>query len=348
MMRNSNKSNEQVLEEINHLDKILTGQKELLIVVHNNPDPDAMATAMALGYFAQKRYKIKSSIAYGGIIGRAENQAMVRKLKIRMKQIHRIHFDRYDRIALVDTQPGSGNHSLPPAVGCHMVIDHHQHRHFYKVDLVVIEPNIGAAATILVEWLKQGQIDIPPDLATALAYAIGSETQNLGREATQRDVQAYLSVYVKSNIRKLAQIIRPKLPHSYYKILAVTLKHAVTYRNLICAHLGEVSAPEMVAEMADFLLRHRQISWAFCTGRYKKNLILSLRSSNRQARAGKIIGYLVSNPQNVGGHGMIAGGYIPLETRKPEDLGNLEKKLSKSFATLMGYDTVDWHPLVEC
>lgn len=337
----------ETVKELSKLDQILQGHKEFLIVVHNNPDPDAMASALALGHLAEQRCGVKPSIAYGGNIGRSENQAMVRILKIGLKQINRVNFDKYDRIALVDTQPKAGNHALPENVQADIVIDHHPKRRGTKADLLVIKPEIGVTATMLIEWLNESEIEIPANIATALSYAMISETQNLGREATQRDIQAYLSVYVKSSIRKLAKIIKPKLPHSYFVTLVKTLQDTVMYRNLICAHLGQIGSAEIVAEMADFLLRHKQIGWVLCIGYFKENMIISIRTSDDKANAGKLIQKLVSNPRNVGGHGMIAGGYIPIENNSAHELVEIESKLTQNFAQLMGYDQPEWKFLIE-
>ena len=151
-----------------------------------------------------------------------------------MKQINRINFDKYDCIAFVDTQPGTGNNSFPPQNKAHIVIDHHPKRPHLKVSFEHIEPKIGATSTLLIELLKASKIDIPSDMATALAYAILSETQNLGRKAATRDIEAYLSVYMNANIRTLAEITFPKLPRSYYIVLANTLDRAYVYRNTVC------------------------------------------------------------------------------------------------------------------
>ena len=76
-----------IASKLSQLDHVLEGQKKLLIVLHNNPDPDALASALALRYLVSKRYNIRSNIAYGGLIGRAENRAMVRELKIPLKNM---------------------------------------------------------------------------------------------------------------------------------------------------------------------------------------------------------------------------------------------------------------------
>lgn len=58
----------------------------LLILTHNYPDPDALAAAFALDCLAEG-YGIQTTIAYGGVIGRAENRAMVRILKIPVRKV---------------------------------------------------------------------------------------------------------------------------------------------------------------------------------------------------------------------------------------------------------------------
>ncbi len=328
------------------LDKTLADRKHLLILVHNNPDPDAIASAAALGFLAEARAGIQYSIAYGGIVGRAENREMVRKMKLQMKQVNRISFDKYDCIALVDTQPGSGNNSLPQDTKCDIVIDHHRRRGKQTAGFVVIEPGLGVTATLLVEWITASGLLFPADLSTGLAYAVISETQNLGRETTKRDIDAYLAVYAKANKRTLAQIITPKLVHSHFVSLAKALGSAHIYRNLIYAHIGEVAVPEVVAEMADFLLRHERISWSLVSGRYKDRLIISIRTSSTGGRAHELIKALVPDENTVGGHEMIAGGYIALSNGNKQELMELETMLSRGFATFLGYDKADWKPLL--
>lgn len=328
------------------LKRVLGGQKRLLIVLHDNPDPDAMATAFALKYLTEEAFAIKATIAFGGLIERAENRAMVRELRIPLKRINRVRFDTYDRIALVDTQPDAANHSLPAHVDCHIVIDHHSRRRGRQSDFVVIDAGVGATATLLIEWLLVSELEISADLATALVYAIRSETQDLGREASKRDVQAYLTLYQRASIRKLARITHPKLPRSYFITLARVLRRTESFRNLICTHMGNVPYPEVVAEMADLLLKHQRIGWSLCTGRFKGWLYLSLRSANANARAGRVIRRLVPDKSAAGGHNTFAGGKVRLTDHTDEKINALEEKLTQDFAKAMGYETAEWRPLL--
>ena len=329
---------------LSRLDDILHDKEHLLIIAHNHPDPDAIASAAALSYLVEKKHSIEISIAYGGLIGRAENRAMVKKLDLRMKNYNRIKRSKYDCLALVDGQPFAGN---TPNLPYNIVIDHHPLRSDTKADLIVVEPEIGVTATLLVEWLNESMLDISANLATALAYAFISETQNLGRETCSRDISAYLDVYTKAKMRLLAEILQPKLPQSYFYTLAKTLHRAYSYKNLICAHMGEIPNPEIAAEMADFLLRRERISWSFCTGIFKDQLILSIRSSNPKARAGILIKEMHVDPDNVGGHDQMAGGYIVLKNRRISDIEKLQEELSMNFAGLLGHSEVRWKTLLD-
>jgi nanoRNase/pAp phosphatase (c-di-AMP/oligoRNAs hydrolase) len=331
---------------VKEFDGLFKPESRLLIVVHNNPDPDAIASASALKFFLEQRYGLAASIAHGGAVGRAENRTMVNKLKIRMKQLSRLKLKNYDRIAFIDTQPGAGNHSLPPGRKCHLVIDHHPRRRSTRAELVIVKPEIGATATILVELLKSCGAVLPSVLATALSYAISSETQNMKREASRLDLDAYLWVYTQSNIRTLGEIIHPRLRHSYYETLSTALRAAQVFRNLICIHLGEVPQPEIVSEMADYFLRHERIGWVFTTGRFRDGLVLSLRASSGGRSAGPVIREIVKDSTNVGGHDLVAGGYLPLGKLKREDMDARERGLTAEFASIMGYPEAEWKSLL--
>src|SRR5947199_374336 len=84
-----------------------------VILPHDNPDPDALASAATLQYIARQRLGKDSVIALGGIVGRAENRAMLTYLNINLVPVGELSFGADTLVALVDTQPGRINNSLP-------------------------------------------------------------------------------------------------------------------------------------------------------------------------------------------------------------------------------------------
>ena len=333
--------------QLARLEEILKGRTELLIIVHTHPDPDAIASAAALQYLVKETFGLNSSIAYSGIIARAENRTMVKRLGIHLKQYNRLKQSRYDCRALIDSQPGAGNNVLDSDSQCQVVIDHHPRRRDTKADLVLVNPGIGATATLLVGLLDSAGLEIPADLATALAYAIDSETQNMHREAAAEDIEAYLKVYIKASIRKYGEIINASLPHYYFLQLGRALKNALIYRNLITTHLTRINHPEIVAEMADFLLKHERIGTVLCSGVYKDSLIISLRTKSDTINAGRLIKKLPLDRDNVGGHDKTAGGFIALDKDQESSPEELVERLTASFCRMMGSKEAAWRPFME-
>jgi nanoRNase/pAp phosphatase (c-di-AMP/oligoRNAs hydrolase) len=146
-------------ERVERLRGLLRGKMSLLIVMQDNPDPDAIASAAALRRLANQIAGTQCSIAYGGMIGRGENRAMVDYLSLNFRRFEDVSVERFERIAVVDTQPGAGNNALPAEIQPTIVLDHHplqdQSRGLPFVD---VRPRYGALATLLFEYLQAAEI----------------------------------------------------------------------------------------------------------------------------------------------------------------------------------------------
>src|SRR5690349_2245202 len=81
----------------------------LLVLTHDYPDPDSIASAAALKFIAETVFKIRCDIAYGGVIGRTENREMVSRLKVPIRPLKKTEMARARNVALVDTQPAFRN-----------------------------------------------------------------------------------------------------------------------------------------------------------------------------------------------------------------------------------------------
>ena len=341
-----NKNKKNACKLLRQLDELFQDKKIVLVVQHDYPDPDSLASAMALEHLITTRYNLEVRLAYGGRIQRAENLAMVKELNMHQSQIRRLKLSRYDCIIMVDAQPAAGNHSLPADTPFDLVIDHHPLRKGASGRMSIIDPEVGASATLMVELLDTAGISIPATLSTALAYAIRTETQELGRETSKRDILAYLQVYAQASMQKLYRIAYPKLPKTYFQMLSTGLNEARSYRNIISLTMGDIENPEIVAEMADILLRHKRISWVICLGRYQNGLFISIRSSNPNAKAGQLIKKLVTDKRDAGGHDTFAGGRVSIENLTDEQIGKLENTMVLNFAKNLGYKQVEWKPLL--
>lgn len=289
------------------------GPDPLVILPHDNPDPDALASAAALQYLLRELCDRESIIALGGIIGRAENRAMVKYLSIGLVPVKEIEFTAHTRIVLVDTQPGRANNSLPADVVPTGVIDHHPaYGPSEGIPFVDMRDNYGATSTILTEYLRDSHVTIESKIATALFYGIAAETQDLGRESTEADFAASHFLYPYANKRRLGKIENARVPREYFRAFRDAIDEATVYDKAIISDLGEVLYPDMVAEVADFLLRLDSVEWALAMGSYKKALYVSLRTTDRETNAGEILQKVLGS-KSAGGHDMIAGGRVRLD-----------------------------------
>jgi nanoRNase/pAp phosphatase (c-di-AMP/oligoRNAs hydrolase) len=314
----------------------LSGSRALLILTHDNPDPDAISSASCLRYIISKRLGIRVRIGYGGIIGRAENRAMLRLLRIHASKLTESTIRRYKSVVLVDTQPMTGNNSLPHNLKPLGVIDHHPLRKSTQAPFVDIRPDYGAGATILTQYLFASGLDIPTNLATSLFYGIASETQDLGRDVSEADKSAYVALFPKANWKVLAKIRRPVLEKAHFTYIAKAVAGAVTYKNAIATSLGRVEYADIVAEVAEMLIMLKRISWCLCTGRYKDTVILSLRTTRSKGRAGMIARRVIGPGGTAGGHDMVAGGQLDCSGKSEQERDEMERKIVDTFFKIMG------------
>jgi nanoRNase/pAp phosphatase (c-di-AMP/oligoRNAs hydrolase) len=332
--------------DLDNLREILEGHSQLLIIPHNDPDPDAIATAVGLHYLVAMLFGLDARIGYQGLIGRAENKALVRYLNNPLHKLNDKEMTQDVPIALVDTQPGAGNNPLPDHITAAIVIDHHARREGApQARFIDVRPDVGASATLMTEYLQTAGLDIPSSLATALFYGIKTDTMGLGRGASPEDAAAYFFLQPMVDVEALVQIERAQVPATYFSSLTAAIQAARLYGgDLLISSIGEMSYPDLGAEIADLLLRLQGVKWVVCIGKYEKELILSVRSRSRRIGAGAIARHVVGDLGAAGGHGAMAGGHIQLHQEAPEQLSAM---LSiKALEFIKGEASLSGRPLI--
>lgn len=318
---------------------------KLLIFTHDNPDPDSIASAAAMAHLLREKRGVDATLAYSGIIGRAENRAMVEQLDFQIHHLDDLDTAQFAHLALVDAQPGTGNSALTLEHTIDIVIDHHPLREqTKKARFYDVRAHIGASATMLTDYLRLAGVDIPPDLATGLLYGIRSETQDLGREVSSEDRDAYEFLFPKIEPLKMAAIARPALERRYYQQLAVALDTLMVGDEVAICSLGEVTDPDFVPEMADLVVRMEGINWSFAYGSFSNKLYASIRANDPEAAAGEVMLKVLEDLGKGGGHGMRAGGNVDL-TEVNMTRGELESELKHRFLAAVGQGSAPLHPL---
>lgn len=322
------------------------GRGPALVLMHDNPDPDSMAAAECLRLLLGTCAGLSVDVARGGIIGRPENRAMVQVLGLEHVPVDAVAWERYGTIALVDTQPETGNNSLPPLHRVDIVVDHHPLRGpAVRAPWCDIRDDYGASSTIAFDYLRRAGLGVDAPLATALLYAIKSETRDLGREASVYERQAYQELLPYADMELLYRIAEPKVPAAHFAALDRALRSAEVRGTLVSSNLGTIDYPDLVAEMADLLLPYEKARWVLCVGAHADVVYLSVRTDQPHAHAGGLIRKLVHGRGAAGGHGMIAGGRLDGRVADEAELARVYAGLCTDFAGLLAISDAP-HPLI--
>ena len=285
----------------------------LLILTHDYPDPDALASSFAFAYLVKKSFNVYSRIVYGGIIGRTENQAMVKILKMPVHKFKANDLKKYAHVVLIDTQPEFKNNAFPADRRATLVIDQHPSTIKSSADYSIVDLECGATSVILAQALLLSNIDIPRRIGTALAYGILTDTRNLYRAKRADIIKTYSALLPFCDMRVLANIQHPSRSRKFFITLGKCIKDALVCQKLIVSHLGQVENPDLVSQMTEFLLTYKGMRYAFCTGRFNERIHFSFRATNPNALAANILRDIVKDPNQAGGHDSIAGGSFEVE-----------------------------------
>ncbi len=312
--------------------------KRALILTHDNPDPDAIAAGVALAFLLGKLAGVEAIVAFGGIVGRAENRALVRVLKLPVVPVSRVVFDDFDLICMVDTQPEQGNHSLPARHFPDVVIDHHPERpDSHLAPIADVGGPIGATSTVLAEYFRASALKIPAQIATALFYGIKADTRDLGRQTTKQDVDAYLWLFPLVDKDALAEIEHPKLPEEYFRLYHTAIEKGQVFEDAVVCDLGDIYAPDMVAEVAERFSFLEGMKWSLAFGEYEEALYYSLRTSDRRMNAGRLIREVIeAKGGSAGGHGTMAGARISLKDLSGAARRRLRDEVVRAFLDAFG------------
>ena len=166
------------------------------------------------------------------------------------------------------------------------------------------------------EYLREAKITPDMPLATALLYGIRSDTQDLGRETTQADIDAIESLYPLANKRMLGQIQRGRVPSDYYQMLSTALSNTKIYSHALICGIGDIDNADMIGEVADLLLRHEEVDWVMCYGFCNDQILISFRTQDSSLDAGDVARKVVDELGTGGGHEHMAGGQITLPSAK--------------------------------
>ena len=297
-----------------HLSEILTRtERKLAIVTHENPDPDSIASAVALRAIAE-HLGIESEIFYFGDMGHQENRAFVNLLDVEMTPVSREEedtFAEHDTIALVDhAMLTDTNDGFDQEVD--ILIDHHQIDLERDIEFVDSRPQMNSTSTILTKYIQEFDLSLGESVATALLYGIRAETLDFKRDTTPADLTAAAYLYPFANHDTLEQVESPSMSPETLDVLAEAITNREVQGSHLVSNAGFIRDREALEQAAQHLLNLEGITTTAVFGIADDTIYLAARSKDIRLNIGRVLLDAFEGIGETMGHSTQARVEIPL------------------------------------
>jgi nanoRNase/pAp phosphatase (c-di-AMP/oligoRNAs hydrolase)/predicted dinucleotide-binding enzyme len=290
-------------------DLLESANGKLAILTHDDPDPDSIASAVALKAIAAAR-DVEADILYGGDIGHQENRAFVNLLGIELVSLAEIEsLSQYGLVALVDHM-SAGEMGIDADVD--VFIDHYEPETEYDAAFMDVRPNVSSTSTILTKYLQE--FDIAPEeaVATALLYGIRAETLDFKRDTTPADLTAAAYLYPFANHDTLEQVESPSMSPETLDVLAEAIQSRQVQGSHLVSNAGFIRDRDALSQAAQHLLNLEGITTTAVFGIYDDTIYLAARSKDIRIDIGNVLEDAYGEIGEVGGHSTQGSVEIPL------------------------------------
>jgi nanoRNase/pAp phosphatase (c-di-AMP/oligoRNAs hydrolase) len=284
----------------------------LPIIVHPDPDPDALASALALRALLRRAADTTPIVTLGEMT-RPENRRMADLLGMRVTVATEAELSKLNHMIAVDHQPVQLKQIAPETMA---VIDHHPVDVEVAWRLADLRPNYGATATLLTEYMQSDdERRIDQTLATALLYGIKTDTDTLTRGVSPADVKAYAYLLSCADNALMRKLERPSYKEESARAYGAALAHMGIKGDVAVAFLGRVADEDthMLVEVADFCLALEEITWSTAAAIIGGQIIFTVRHLGGSVSAGDLARELAGEQGNGGGHATMARARVPLD-----------------------------------
>ena len=331
-------------------ERALSEPDEITVLMHPNPDPDAMAAALGTAHIAE-RAGTDATLCYPGQIRHQENRAFRTVLEMAAENVSS-SADLEGEVVLVDHNRPRGIQNAE-RITPYAVVDHHPGDGTGTAHTDV-RPEYGACATIIAEYADDVGLDarnrdeggdpnghLPSDVATGLLYGILADTSHLTKGCSSAEFGASAYLYEGIDESLLDRIANPAVDAEVLD----TKARAITARELrapfAVSDVGSVSNLDAIPQAADELLGLEGVSAVVVFGDKDGTIHLSGRSRDDRVHMGEALEAVVEDipMAEAGGHARMGGGQlsIPHMQGLREDSGlTREEFTERVFAALSG------------
>lgn len=330
------------------LQRLLSNYDDVAVLMHPNPDPDAMSCAMGVARIADT-VGTETTLQYAGEIRHQENRAFRTVLDLELESIESSSELAADAVVLVDhnTPRGfAGSQTVEPVA----VVDHHP-GNGAGTEFTDVRTDYGAASTILVEYLleigadfgnnEDGAFEVSEELATGLLYGIQSDTNQLTTGCSKAEFDACAALFSGIDEDLLDRVANPQVSDDVLQIKARAITEKRIEGAFAVCDVGEVSNTDAIPQAADELMHLEGVTAVVVYGENDGTVHLSGRSRDDRVHMGETLRHAISDipMANAGGHARMGGGQLSLDHMNgigPSDGIGREEFEQRLFSAMAG------------
>ena len=298
---------------------------EVAVLMHPNPDPDAMAAAIGVACLAEQ-VGTTPTIQFAGQIRHQENRAFRTVLDLDLDSIDHVSDLAAEAVILVDhnTPRGfAGAEGILP----YAVVDHHPGDGTGEA-FTDVRTDYGACSSIIAEYFRDvGAKPVPPDMhasevkssytvpsevATGLVYGILTDTKQLTAGCSAPDFDAAGYLFPGVNEDHLDRIANPEVSREVLEAKARAIAGRDVRGPFAVADIGTISNVDAIPQAADELIQLEGVTAAVICGERDNNVYLSGRSRDDRVHMGRTLEAALEDYRgaSAGGHARMGGGQI--------------------------------------
>ena len=300
------------MSRVDDLLEVLGGGDSLLIVCHDNPDPDCLASALGLQCLAEHAGIGRVTIAYGGVVSHQQNRALVNLLDIDLHRFESDMLESHDLVGFVDHSIPGRNNPLPPDTTVDVIVDHHATPEQADAAFVDVREDVGATTTILVEYLRDLDFDLSARLASALLFALHRERLDFVRHPTSAEYEAASFVYPDVDLSIPDRLYGAAFSQATLDAVGEAIKSREIRGSSLVASVGRTNERDALVQSADYLLNVEGVDTVVVFGLVGDRIQISARSTDPRLDVGDALRRAFGEVGSAGGHADMAGAQIPL------------------------------------
>lgn len=318
-----------------------SADKKIAIWMHKSPDPDAIGSAIGLGWLFKKKWGMAYDIYHTGIISHPENRSLLNVLNLSFKTLEEYEENKedYQYVAVVDGTQKNVGHEIEPDI----IIDHHRARLNEDDYVLALNEQVGACCSLVYKLIKESGVVMTLEdevVATSLLFGIITDTNNfLSETVTDLEFEAFAYFRERANLTWVSEIKSYPIPSYFfnYEAVASDEENKFETNGTLISFLGQLSPQrrDVLPYIADRLMRKEATDTTVIMAIIDNHLVVSIRSKKVSLDvndfAQKIFG-----EEYAGGKRGSGGASVPMGIFNiPEDDSILKEEIIEVIKNIM-------------